>query len=265
MQDLRVSVIVPTHQRPGLLPRALASIAAQRRPPFEVVVVDDAPGGADETREIVALAGLSRARVVTNRRTPGAGGAWNTGAELAGGALLAFLDDDDEWLPGYLGEVVSAVAQRALDLVLVDTLKRRATGGDVPAKAAPERLTLAAFLIRNPGLHGSNLTIRKRRFAEVGGVDETLPSLIDRDLGLRLCQLPEFRYAPVHRPLVRRHLHTGPRLSTPRSRAKRDGVRRVFELHAHRMTPAERLAFRENATRLWGVDEHGRDVSEGSA
>src|SRR5262249_33102841 len=130
-------------------------------------------------------------------------------------------------------------------------------GTERPGKAAPERLDCAAFLTRNPGVIGSNIVIRRQLYCAIGGFDETLPTHNDVDLGLRLSLLPGLGYRPLHRPLVRRHEHPGPRLSTPGSPQKRAGIRRFYELHGHRMDLDQRREFRARSLSLWGFDECG--------
>jgi glycosyltransferase involved in cell wall biosynthesis len=251
-----ISVVIPTCGRPALLQRALASVAAQRLPPIEILVVDDAAA----TAGAVDAAGLAAvARVVVNTRAQGPSGARNTGAAAARGALLAFLDDDDEWLPDYLAHAAARVAAQGLDALCTDLLYCTDDGAERRAERAPEELDAGAFLTRNPGLIGSNLLIRSAVYAALGGFDESLRTSEDMDFGLRLSLQKDLRYAALHEPLGRHHQHTQPRLCTRRGEAMRAGVRRFFALHGARMSPAQRDEYRANVRRLWGVDEYGRD------
>lgn len=95
MDDLPVSVIIPTHNRASVVPRAVASALACLRPGDEVIVVDD--GSSDGTAEALApYADRIRYEPVPHG---GAGRARNRGVALARGPLVAFLDSDDEWAP----------------------------------------------------------------------------------------------------------------------------------------------------------------------
>ncbi|HEX8293988.1 MAG TPA: glycosyltransferase family 2 protein [Pyrinomonadaceae bacterium] len=95
-----VSVIIATHDRPRLVPRAIESALAAGRD-VEVVVVDDA-SPTDETEEVCRrYEGVRYFRAARNQRL---GGARNIGVALSRGAFITFLDDDDTRLPGSLDE-----------------------------------------------------------------------------------------------------------------------------------------------------------------
>lgn len=257
---LRVTAIIPTQRRPELLERALRSIVAQEVAAAEVVVVNDGPAAdADAVGAAVSRSGCEQALVTANFRTHGPSGARNAGAARASGEWLAFLDDDDEWLPAYLRVVLECVETQGLDMVCTD-LDYRYDQGDRPGKPACERLAAELFLTRNPGLIGSNLVIRRQLYSEMGGFDESLLCLEDMDFGVRLSLRGSVRYAPLRQRLVRHYHHGGPRICTPRSDAVRAGIRRFFELHASRMTPVQRDEFGRSVRALWAIDERGELV-----
>ncbi len=95
---LSVSVIIPTRNRAHLVPRAVASALANTEPGDQVIVVDD--GSTDNTEGALAPY-RDRIRLL---RGPHAGVAVarNLGIKAATGELVAFLDDDDEWMPNKL-------------------------------------------------------------------------------------------------------------------------------------------------------------------
>src|SRR5690606_16241883 len=103
-----VSVVIPTHNRPALMRRAATPVLEQGADvPLEVIVVFDR---SDPDRTLESAAPGRTVRVMANQRTPGLAGSRNTGILAARGRLVAFLDDDDEWLPGKLGRQLSAMA-----------------------------------------------------------------------------------------------------------------------------------------------------------
>jgi glycosyltransferase involved in cell wall biosynthesis len=93
-----VSTIIPTYNRADLVGRAIISALRQSEPGDEVIVVDD--GSTDGTEQVVVQY-LDRIKYI---RLPhsGAGVARNRGVRKAQNDLIAFLDSDDEWMPGKL-------------------------------------------------------------------------------------------------------------------------------------------------------------------
>jgi glycosyltransferase involved in cell wall biosynthesis len=254
-----VTTVVPTCNRPVLLRRALSSIAAQEIPPAEVIVVDDGDVANEHiTRDAAEQSGLKGILVVANSHAKGASGARNTGAAHATCEILAFLDDDDEWLPSYLSQAVGQLDWSKLDVVCTDLLCQFDDGVDRLSKSAPDRLAPDLFLTRNPGLGGSNLIIRRSLYCEIDGFDESLPSCNDKDFGIRLSLHGGVRYLNLQQRLVRFYQHTGPKLGTPASEAMRVGIRRFYDLHARRMNETQRQQYRDMARRFFSVDERGQ-------
>jgi glycosyltransferase involved in cell wall biosynthesis len=262
---LSISAIVPTCNRPAMLERALRSIAAQTIAPVEVIVADDSDRGEnDATRKVVEQCGLGNMVLVTNSRSKGASGTRNSGADVATGELLAFLDDDDEWLPSYLFEASRRFETKDLDVICTDLLCRFDDGIDRPGKAAPDGVFVDLFLTRNPGLIGSNLIVRRSLYREVGGFDESLRTCEDRDFGLRLSLREEVRYERLPARLVRLNTHTASKLCTRAGDAMKVGVSRFWDLHSHRMTAAQQEEFRNNVGLFWGIDESGQKIDRPS-
>jgi glycosyltransferase involved in cell wall biosynthesis len=96
-RNSKVSAVIPTRHRPGLLVRAVRSVLAQTYTDLEVIVVVDGADSATET----ALEQLEekRLKVIVLNQAVGAAQARNIGASAAQGDWIAFLDDDDEWVP----------------------------------------------------------------------------------------------------------------------------------------------------------------------
>lgn len=110
-----VSVVVATHDRPHLLAAALQAIEQQDYAGHvECVVVFDR---AAPDRSLVRRRGNRSVVVLENDRTSGLAGARNCGALAASGELLAFCDDDDEWLPEKLRLQVTRLGESGTDVV----------------------------------------------------------------------------------------------------------------------------------------------------
>jgi glycosyltransferase involved in cell wall biosynthesis len=196
-------------------------------------------------------------RLVRQEAPHGAARARNLGASMAQGRFLAFLDDDDTWHPAYLAEAEQLALTAHLELVLTAFLKVRQREGFqevMPEKVPPAVLHPDDFLVRNPGLRGSNLFISRAAFVQSGGFDPALPSFHDMDLGFRLASLPGLRYGRNLQPRVQFHVHPELRLSTAGSPTNVAGMQAFLAKHAETMGPERVAAFRERARRLFGGD-----------
>ena len=110
-----VSVIIPTTGRPTLVVRAVESALAQTHRDLEVIVAVEGPNA--ETLIALSRVGDPRLRIIEHAQALGAGPARNAAAMAARGEWLAFLDDDDEWLPEKLERQLAAAASDAGVLV----------------------------------------------------------------------------------------------------------------------------------------------------
>ena len=260
---LSIAAVVATHNRPELLGQhALASIALQTRQPDYLVVVDDSNLDTRRTNfEIVAHLDLPGVQIIylENRRTPGASGAWNTAlARLQGidpAAFVALLDDDDAWDATYLEQCEKAVLEEDLDMLAAGLVFRRSPDRPSIPLDLPQHLNAHDFLVRNPGIQGSNLFARLRTLLEAGGFDESLVSTTDRDMCIRLADLGTVRFGALDKHLVQHFADDDrPRLSTPGGEAKRAGLNRFYRKYRGRMSDAQQEAFIERSLRRFGCD-----------
>ena len=123
-----VTVVIPTRRRPQLVLRALRSVLAQTHVALDVIVVIDGP----DPDTLGALDGWpdQRVRVVQTPSPSGAGAARNLAATEAKGQWIAFLDDDDEWLPDKIARQLAAAAGRDV-LVTCRSLVRTPAGEEL--------------------------------------------------------------------------------------------------------------------------------------
>jgi glycosyltransferase involved in cell wall biosynthesis len=243
-----VSVVVPSHNRARLLQRTLRSILAQHLTDLEVVVVDD--GSHDDTAAIAAAAD-SRVTVLRNREPTGVSAARNRGIAAARGDWIAFCDDDDLWAPDKLTHQLAAAERTGADWVYagdvnVDDRLHVLSGGPPPDPAA----VMARLSHSNPlASGGSNVVVRSKVLAAVGGFDPALRRTEDWDMWIRIG-----RYGPpawVREPLVAYRFHAGNVLTDPREMV--DEARRL----AVRYTiPVDLMAMHRRAA--WSALRAGR-------
>lgn len=259
-EALRVVALVATKNRHGLLAgRALPSIASQRRPCDELILVDDAGDASslDRCRSLAKSLGLP-VSALYNRRTPGAAGTWNTGldhlARQTGdprSVFVAFLDDDDEWRPEHLELCLSAVQGDAS--MVASGFLRVVTGLPDEAVVPPAHVTPADFYVGNPGIQPSNLVVRLDRLLEAGCFDEALSSCTDRDLLIRLLRISATGYRRVTQHTVRHYACPDrQRLSSPGSPQRLAGLGAFFAKHRPHMTVEQWEQAQARAARLFG-------------
>ncbi len=182
---MNISVIIPTYNRSHLLARAIRSVLNQTLPPQEIIVVDD--GSSDNTAEI--LDGQFPQCIYLQQSNLGVSAARNRGIEEATGDWLAFLDSDDEWLPGKL-EAQRDLLQQLPHIKICHTEEiwirngRRVNQMNKHAKGGGHIFqNCLPLCVISP----SSVIIHRSLFEEVGLFDEQLPACEDYDLWLRIC------------------------------------------------------------------------------
>jgi len=204
-----ISVVVPVYNAlrsdAGYLRQALDSVAAQTYPRLELVVVDDGStdGSIAAVDEFAAAHAELKLRAL-RQANGGQSSARNLGASVAGGEWLAFLDQDDVWLPQRL-DAVAGLLRDGTDLVYTDadiiaadgTVEiaamhaTRGVGGAHPKRTLEEVLYQDVFVL--PG----TMTIRRSFFERLGGFDERLSGYEDDDLVVRAVEAGTLAYLPV--------------------------------------------------------------------
>ncbi|WP_179381802.1 glycosyltransferase family 2 protein [Jannaschia marina] len=147
-----VSVLMPFHGAAPFLGASIASVCAQTRTDWELMLVADAPGAEARAVARAAAEGDPRIRLLdTGARGPagrGAAQARNLGLAQARGGHIAFLDADDLWAPEKLERQLAFMAETGA--TLSHTAYIRASGEHRTRVAARDRLDYAAMLGPNP-------------------------------------------------------------------------------------------------------------------
>ena len=208
MSRPKVSVIIPTCNRPAFLPTAIRSVLDQTFSEFELIVVDDA---SDEPiASLVQAFHDDRVRWMRHDRRRGAAAARNTGIRNSDGEFVAFLDDDDEWYPEKLRRQVAVLFRSPPDVGAVytgyDVVDRNA--GKILSRMQPiHKGDISSALLRDNCIGSTSCILLRRTCLESAGMfDETLPAFQDYDLWIRLSKMCSFEY--VSECLLRYHLHS---------------------------------------------------------
>lgn len=212
-----VSVIIPTaHRGPDIILRAISSVLAQSYPILEVILVDDntEPSLSSEIKR--ALKNVPRVIYTKNIGNHGACAARNVGISCARGELIAFWDDDDEWLPEKIECQVNVFTQ---DVVLVYCNGWRIDDRYNPPRVMPYRqknafspsVSFESLLEKNHIGTTTQLLVRKSALEQIDGFDIRFLARQDYDLCLRLARLG--RTVGVDACLFRHYLHNGKQIS----------------------------------------------------
>ena len=186
IEDYKISIVIPTFNRIGSLPRALDSALNQTYQPSEIIVVDN--GSSDGTTKLLRERYPS-IRLLIEKKL-GVSAARNKGIRHSKFQWIALLDSDDAWDKTKLEKQKNALAssQDHFRLVHTDEIwirngnkfnqmkKHQKFGGDIFNNC----LSLCC-------ISPSSVLINKNIFKEVGYFDESLPVCEDYDLWLKIC------------------------------------------------------------------------------
>jgi glycosyltransferase involved in cell wall biosynthesis len=182
----QASIIITTHNRPTLLPRAIESARASGKE-IEIVVVDDA--SSDQTAEICQS--LPEINYVRVERNQGVAGARNIGLIASSGDFISFLDDDDVRMPGSVDEQIRILEQNPeAALIYAQAVPESADGKKLPAypSECPQGDVLWELLARNFIPCGS-VVFRRRCLSRVGLLDDRIPGIDDWDMWIRIAEV----------------------------------------------------------------------------
>jgi glycosyltransferase involved in cell wall biosynthesis len=172
---MNVSVILPTFNGAATLVAAIDSIRAQELP-VEIIIVDD--GSTDDTPRVIETLCASDDVVAIRQDNRGPAAARNSGLLLARASLVAFLDDDDVWLPHKLRR----------QLALFDEHPDAAIILGHTAFQSFDLVTGISTAVAEPRLlyHLGAALCRRDTFERIGTFDPALQSSEDVDWFLRV-------------------------------------------------------------------------------
>ena len=209
-----VSVIIPTFNRAAFLKSAIKSALHQTYDDIEIIVVDD--NSSAPVHDVIKKLQDTRIKYIRHKHNFGVSVARNTGIKASKGKYIAFLDDDDEWLPEKLEKQVEIIKKSSekvcgiySNFFIIDNFKKKTT--DINPKIKVKRGNLfKQFALGNP-IHTSTVFIKKKCIKEIGLFDETISYMEDRDLWIRLAAKWDFEY--IDQPLIKILVHQKPKLS----------------------------------------------------
>ena len=258
--DPLVSIVLPVWNRRSLVGAAIDSVLSQTYGHWELLVVDD--GSTDGSRDVVSEWLLDpRVRLLT-REHAGVSRARNRALREARGEIIAYLDSDNQWFPGYLAEIVKTFAANpdadcAYAAQLVDARERQQSYIRSP------RFDRDAYP-RTGGIDLNVFVHRRQMVDRFGGFDEELTQLVDWDLIIRYTRhrdpvlIPTIggRYRAFGADSISRsgnYARNFYRLSRNHDRPAVDGLRALYVVWDYPQLTETYIRWEIACMRRWGV------------
>lgn len=192
-----VSAVITTHNRLHDLIKAIDSVLSQTYSNIECIVVSDASNdGTDEyCKERNDIKFIS----IPKSESRGGNYARNMGIKAAKGKYVAFLDDDDAWLPAKIEKQIKLLEEKKCECVYCLRIFERRVNAKVVSRS-PEGLRFAIEgdiskkIFRHAITSTSCLLVTKSTLEEIGGFDENIKKIQEYELLIRLSQKTEIYY-----------------------------------------------------------------------
>lgn len=193
LDEIQISVVIPTYNRGRLAVRAVESALAQTKRPFEIIIVDD--GSTDDTRQLISAMGSDV--TYCYQENQGSAAARNHGMRKAESEWIALLDSDDVWLESHLETMAKAIqaTKGQANYYFADTIRpvekgagSRWQGVGFEIEAAFELKLEAAkwVLIQPQPMMLQSTVFKKRAYLQAGGFLTALRYRDDTHLFLKL-------------------------------------------------------------------------------
>lgn len=269
----KVSVIIPAYNTAPYIAETLDSVFGQTFRDFEVIVIND--GSPDTPALEVALQPYADRIHYLKQENHGVSRARNAGIRVARGELLAFVDSDDIWMPGYLAAQVDFLDRHPnVCACIADALLFGACPEPTVLKMLKEGagpiLNFEQMLKREGGQIPSATVARRQRVVHVGMFDEQIRIAEDMEFFVRLC-FPDQNMGYLGEILVKYRQRPGSLTDDPLRQkwnaAEVNALRRLRESldlsEGHRKLLAEEIAAADAAFALSDayrlISEHDSD------
>lgn len=218
---MQVTVIIPTFKRIEYLQQAIASVREQTYQDFSCLIVNDYPPDSVLLAEAIASLADPRFQLINHETSLGGNAARNTGILAGTGEIIAFLDDDDYWLPDKLQKHLACHQQNPQAGLVFSGVIKQWNNDVLPAKTFKGRLPeggvrKAMSQAKFCPLTTSSVTVRRECFEHCGLFDGNLVSFQDWDMWYRIAH--HYDFACIDEALLIFRQHLGDRTSQSRER-----------------------------------------------
>ena len=228
MEEVKVSVVIPSYNSARYVVTAIESVLAQTFKDYEILVVDD--GSTDDTKEVLSKYGDSIRYLY--KPNGGVSSARNYGIEKATGKYVALLDADDFWMPEKLAKQIAVLeADENIGLCYASTEKvdenLQAVLGYIEADAYEDYCEALLLNLNIVAGSCSSAIVRRDVIRQTNGFDAEFSTCADWEYWLRLSLMTKF--APVSEYLVKYRVVAGSMSSDPFvSKRDTEGVLKKF-------------------------------------
>lgn len=247
-----VTVYIPTHNRPEMLARALASVTAQDYPAVEIIVVDDGSLLANREENRLLCARYNNVQLIEVETSVGACAARNIAINMATGEFITGLDDDDEFCPGRISAFV-ATWQRYPHVSLLATGYQFILPGGKKISSGRRARWVTADRIKHINDFGNQVFTRTDYLRAINGFDPALVACQDYDVWIRLVM----RFGKGYRIGLQNYIvhqeHDSPRISVFSKRLH--GHQQLIDKHRHDFT-AQQLRSQAFFRALYGGEKN---------
>lgn len=214
MQNPLVSIIIPAHNSARWIGATIDSVLRQTYTNWELIVIDDASTdgtGAAVTRSTTLTASSGRnidIRLIRNETNLGISKSRNLGLREARGTLIAMLDSDDIWLDEHklerqveAFENASQNTDSSRPLGVVGTWMTTIDENDATIRKlqfAEDDASIRRTILYKNQIMQSSVLFLKKAAQEVGGYDESLATMEDHDLWLKIGRQYSFMTLPIY-------------------------------------------------------------------
>ena len=205
-----ISVITPCYNGEKFIGDAIESVINQTYQNWEIIIIDD--GSTDDSKEIVDKYRMDqRIKYVQHDANKGIAKTKNTGIRLARGDYLAFLDQDDIWLPSKLELQANCFKNQEEDVGMI------CTGMIFTDEKLQYQRIFMGFkddnqkeLVKSMYLQSTNsasvMMIKKKCFSQLGLFDEGLYGWDDFEMWMRIASQYKIKY--IREAVVKKRVHT---------------------------------------------------------
>lgn len=226
-----ISVVITTYGRPNYLKNAIDSICKNTYKNYEIIIVDDngeESSFSRETEKIIKNYKNIELKYIKHEKNYGANKARNTGVKAANGNYIAFLDDDDIFLPNKLEEINTILKTNSDISLIYSGANYRNEKNKIKYKYINFKDYKNKILKHNFIGSNSFVVLKKEKIEKLNGFDETLESCQDWDMWIRIIYSGEKIWG-INKALVEYKIHDDENRISNNREKRLNGHRKLFK------------------------------------